>query len=88
MYASITQGMVFYRVRSKRVHGIFFLLCACVSAHIVSNVIALYLVRDLASYVTTSKLSTVFAIFTVVALTWFVSDCLESNNFPPMVTLH
>ena len=84
VYASITHGMVFYRLRSQRVHGIFCLLCFCVAAYAATNVIALYLVRDLESYITTSKLSTVFAIFTVVSLAWFVSLYLESNNFLPI----
>ncbi|MGD8941397.1 MAG: ATP-binding protein [Gammaproteobacteria bacterium] len=84
VYASITHGMVFYRLRSQRVHGIFCLLCICVAAYAATNVIALYLVHDLESYVTTSKLSTIFVIFTVVTLAWFASHYLESNNNLPI----
>jgi signal transduction histidine kinase len=84
LYAAVTHGMVFYRLRSQRFFGIFCLLCICVAAYGATNIIALYLVHDLESYVMTSKLSTVFVIFTVVCLAWFVSEYLESNNHLPM----
>ena len=63
IYSAMTHGMVYYRLRNHRVDGVFALLCLSVAAYAATNITALYFVTDAATYIATSKLSSVFVIY-------------------------
>lgn len=82
-YAGILHGLVYSRLLSLRVDGVFSLLCFAVAAYASTNVIALFVVTDLSTYVITSKLSSVFVLFTIVCMAWFASEYLnDKTNIP------
>jgi len=83
IYSAMTHGMVYYRLRNHRVDGVFALLCLSVAAYAATNITALYFVTDAATYIATSKLSSVFVIFTIVTMPWFATEYLhDKTNIP------
>jgi signal transduction histidine kinase len=89
-YSAMIHGMVYFRLQNHQVHGAFSVLCLLVAAYVATNVIALYFVTDAAAYVATSKVSSVFVIFTIIAMAWFASEyLLDNTNIPikPIIIL-
>lgn len=89
IYAAFSHGLIYYRVRSYKVHGVFAAFCLSVMAYSLTNIFALYFSNDLDSYVFTSRLSSVFVILTLILMAWFITEYLQvpRRNLTRTVTL-
>ena len=82
-YAGVLHGLVYCRLQSLRIDGVFSLLCFAVAAYAATNVIALFVVTGIENYIITSKLSSVFVIFAIAFMAWFASEFLADRvNIP------
>lgn len=83
IYAAMTHGMVYYRLRNHITHGSFSLVCILFAAYAATNIVALYFASDITAYLITSKLSSVFVILAIITVAWFASEFLhDKNNIP------
>ena len=83
VYSAMVHGIVYYRIRDHRLHGAFAILCLLFSAYTATNIIALFFVTDIATYVLISKLSSVFVILAILGMSWFASEfLLDERNIP------
>lgn len=87
--AAFAHGLVYVRLRNAKVHGMFALLCLAVAAYSITNISALHFSLDLGGYTAISKLSSVFAMSTFVALAYFVSaySAVPPNRVGQVVAL-
>jgi signal transduction histidine kinase len=77
IYAAIAHGLIYLRLRTYVVHGVFALLCVWIAAYEVTNVVALFFVTNLEQFVLVSRLSSFFVIFIFIFMPWFVLKYLR-----------
>lgn len=84
LYSALIHGLVYWRLGHKKEHSAFAVLCVWFAAYAATNIIDLYLVTDLDTYILISKISTVFVIFTIATLAWFAAEYLHDKKHIPL----
>lgn len=83
-YAAIVHGIIYFRMRDHIVHGVFALLCLNMAAYALTNIFALNYHLELNSYITISKLSSLFVMLIFANMAWFIAEYIHQRQKIPV----